>query len=163
MGKVVSVNELKDIRELLRRQKKKVVFTNGCFDIIHRGHIEYLLRSKALGDVLVVGVNTDASVRRIKGENRPIVEELDRAYIVANLGPVDFVCMFKEDTPYQLIARLVPDVLVKGADWKVDDIVGKDIVESAGGNVASIEFVPNYSTSKIIQRIVDLFSRVDQR
>lgn len=155
MGRVVSVEELKKLRDGLRQQRKKVVFTNGCFDIIHRGHIEYLTTSKALGDVLVVGVNTDSSVRRIKGEKRPIVEEEDRAFIVANLSPVDYVCMFDEDTPHELIAQIVPDVLVKGADWNVHDIVGKDIVERAGGKVETITFVSNCSTSSIIQRIIE--------
>ena len=106
----------------------------------------------------MVGVNTDASVRRIKGAKRPIVGGEDRAIIVAALDPVDFVCMFDEDTPYELISKIIPDVLVKGADWKLEDIVGKDVVERAGGRVASIEFVPNYSTSKIIQRILEQFS-----
>src|ERR1041385_3905645 len=115
-GAVVELNEMKRIRESLHRQKKKIVFTNGCFDIIHRGHIEYLAKAKALGDALIVGVNSDESVRRIKGERRPIIEEADRTYIVANLSPVDYVCMFGEDTPLGLISAIVPDVLVKGDD-----------------------------------------------
>ena len=158
MGKVVELNELRSVRTALKEQRKKVVFTNGCFDIIHRGHVEYLTKAKALGDVLIVGVNTDSSTRRIKGEKRPIVAETDRAFIVANLSPVDFVCLFNEDTPYDMIKSIVPDVLVKGADWKTDDIVGKDIVEHAGGTVTAIEFVPNRSTTNIIERIVKAFS-----
>ncbi len=158
MGKIVNSQEISYIRQHLRHDKKRVVFTNGCFDIIHRGHIDYLAKAKSLGDVLIVGVNTDASVRRIKGEQRPIVEEDDRAFIVAHLSPVDFVCLFDEDTPLQLITRIVPDVLVKGADWDVGKIVGKDIVEQAGGTVETISFVPNQSTSNIIQRIVERYS-----
>lgn len=158
MGNVIDLEPLKAERERLRRQKKKVVFTNGCFDIIHRGHIEYLSRSKALGDVLIVGVNTDRSVNRIKGPARPIVPEDDRAYIVANLSPVDYVCLFDQDTPFEVISSLVPDVLVKGADWKVDEIVGKDVVERSGGTVATIDFLPNHSTSAIIRTIVKRFS-----
>ena len=158
MGKVLAFEELKRIRESLRREGKKVVFTNGCFDIIHRGHIEYLTRAKALGDVLIVGVNADTSVRRIKGQHRPIVTEADRAYIVANLSPVDYACIFAEDTPHELIGSIVPDVLVKGADWKIDEIVGKDVVERAGGTVATIEFVADRSSTNIIERIVERFS-----
>jgi rfaE bifunctional protein nucleotidyltransferase chain/domain len=157
-GAVVELNEMKRIRESLHRQKKKIVFTNGCFDIIHRGHIEYLLKAKALGDVLVVGLNTDESVRRIKGEGRPIVTQDDRAFVLANLLPVDYVCPFAEDTPLSLITAIVPDILVKGADWKIDDIVGKDVVELAGGKVETIDFVPNRSTSGIIERILERFS-----
>lgn len=158
MGNIISIKELQSQREQLRQQKKKVVFTNGCFDIIHRGHIEYLTKSKALGDILIVGINTDDSVRRIKGEQRPIVPEEDRAYVVANLLPVDYVCTFSEDTPLALITALVPDILVKGADWNIDSIVGKDVVEAAGGKVATIDFVPNRSTSNIIERILERFS-----
>jgi D-glycero-beta-D-manno-heptose 1-phosphate adenylyltransferase len=158
MGRVVGIGELKALRANLRRDRKKVVFTNGVFDLIHRGHIEYLAKAKALGDVLVVGVNDDASVRRIKGKNRPVVNESDRAYIVANLSPVDFACLFTEDTPFEIISALVPDVLVKGADWKVADIVGKDIVEGAGGTVAAIEVVPDHSSSGLIARILEKFS-----
>ena len=158
MGTVVSMGTLKSIRDNLRAERKRVVFTNGCFDIIHRGHIEYLTKAKALGDILIVGINTDASVRRIKGERRPIVCEEDRAFIVANLTPVDYVCTFDEDTPFTIVTKLQPDVLGKGADWKIDDIVGKDIVESTGGRVATIDFIPNRSSSSIIERILERFS-----
>ncbi len=157
MGRVLPVEDLVQLREQFRREKKKVVFTNGCFDIIHRGHIEYLAKAKALGDVLVVGLNTDPSVRKIKGENRPIISQDDRAFIVSNLAAVDYVCLFEEETPLNLIRTLVPDVLIKGSDWKKDTIVGKDIVEQAGGYVATIDFVPHRSTTDIIQRIVDRF------
>ena len=157
MGQVVDLDELKRIREHLRRQNKKVVFTNGCFDLIHRGHVEYLLKAKSLGDVLVVGINTDDSVRRIKGKRRPITLESDRGFILANLAPVDYVCAFEQDTPQKLIRALLPDVLLKGADWKIDEIVGKDLVENAGGKVVTIDFVPNQSTTNIIERILERF------
>jgi len=158
MGRVVHLDELLGIRENLRRQKKRVVFTNGVFDILHRGHVEYLKKARDAGDVLIVGLNSDASVRRIKGKNRPIVAQDDRAYVLSHVVPVDYVCIFDEDTPYQLISSLVPDVLVKGADWALGEIVGKDVVEKAGGKVATIEFVPDRSTTSIIDRIIDRFS-----
>ena len=158
MGRVVTRSELAAARAELRREGKKAVFTNGVFDIIHRGHIEYLAKARAAGDALIVGVNSDASVRRIKGPKRPIVHEADRAFVLASLVPVDYVCLFDEDTPEALIRDIVPDVLVKGADWKIDAIVGKDIVEKAGGRVAVIDFVPNRSTTSIIDRIVDRFA-----
>lgn len=155
MGKVVNIDELRSIRNALRVGRRTVVFTNGVFDIIHRGHVEYLQRAKALGDVLIVGMNNDDSVRRIKGSQRPIVNEGDRAFVLANLTPVDYVCLFAEDTPLNLISILLPDILVKGADWAVGDIVGKDVVEAAGGRVTTIEFVPERSTTSIINRILD--------
>ncbi len=158
MGKIVDVLTLKKIRTDLRQNRKKVVFTNGCFDILHRGHVEYLLNAKALGDVLIVGVNSDGSVRRIKGEKRPIILQDDRAFIVSCLSPVDYVCLFDDDTPLQLISAIVPDILVKGEDWNINDIVGKDVVEQAGGRVETISFIPHRSTSIIIERIVDRFS-----
>jgi len=158
MGRIVSREELQSIRTGLRGQKKRVVFTNGVFDLIHRGHIDYLTKAKALGDVLIVGVNGDDSVRRIKGSNRPLVEETDRLFIVANLSPVDYACLFHEDTPFELIRQLTPDVLVKGADWSVKDIVGKDIVEASGGTVAAIDLVPDHSTSRLIAKILERFS-----
>ncbi len=158
MGRVVTVPELKKIRDECRRAGKTVVFTNGVFDIIHRGHIEYLSRAKALGGVLVVGVNSDDSVRRIKGPKRPIVPESDRAFVVANLSPVDYVSLFTEDTPLNLISSVLPDILVKGADWSIDKIVGKDVVEAAGGTVSTIEFIPDRSTTSIIDRVLERFS-----
>jgi D-beta-D-heptose 7-phosphate kinase/D-beta-D-heptose 1-phosphate adenosyltransferase len=158
MGKVVRLEELLKLREAFRHEKRKIVFTNGCFDLIHRGHIEYLSKAKMLGDVLIVGVNTDNSVRRMKGMKRPIINEEDRVLIVANLSPVDYVCTFDEDTPMELIRALVPDVLVKGADWNIDDIVGKEIVEQAGGKVVAIELTPGRSTSSIIKLIVERFA-----
>lgn len=158
MGRVVTRAELSAARAELRRERKKAVFTNGVFDIIHRGHIEYLAKARAAGDALIVGLNSDASVRRIKGPKRPVVGEADRAFVLANLVPVDYVCLFDEDTPEALIRDIVPDILVKGADWKIDAIVGKDIVEKAGGRVAVIDFVPDRSTTSIIDRIVERFA-----
>ena len=153
MGNVLERNALVQIRKQLKAQGKKVVFTNGCFDILHRGHVDYLTKAKSLGDVLMVGLNSVDSTRRLKGAGRPIVEQEDRAAILAALSAVDYVCLFAEDTPHQLIQALVPDILVKGADWSKNDIVGKDIVEAAGGSVQTIEFLPNRSSSKIIEKI----------
>ena len=153
MGKVVSRTELVKIRQELRRSGKRVVFTNGCFDILHRGHIDYLAKAKALGDVLIVGVNADDTVRLLKGPGRPIVPEEDRAVILAALAVVDYVSVFPEETPSELIRALVPDILVKGADWPADEIVGREVVEAAGGSVQTIEYLPDRSTSGIIQKI----------
>jgi len=155
MGAVVRRAELAAVRTRLREGKKKVVFTNGVFDILHRGHVEYLAKAREMGDVLIVGLNTDESVRRIKGPKRPIVAEADRAFILSHLDCVDFVCLFGEDTPGPIISEIVPDVLVKGADWKVEEIVGRDTVEKAGGRVVTIEFTPDRSTTGIIERILD--------
>jgi rfaE bifunctional protein nucleotidyltransferase chain/domain len=157
MGKVLSLNALVNVRRVLRRQKKKVVFTNGTFDIVHRGHVEYLAKSKALGDVLVVGLNTDASIKKIKGPKRPINPNADRAAVLSALASVDYVCFFGEETPQKLITRVVPDVLVKGADWKVDAIVGKDVVERNGGVVKAIKLTPGRSTTNVIQRVLDAY------
>jgi len=153
MGCVLDRRELIELRKALRQEGKRVVFTNGCFDILHRGHIEYLKRARVFGDVLIVAVNSDLSVRRLKGEQRPIIPEEDRAEIVAALGVVDYVTIFDEETPYELILDLVPDVLVKGADWKVEEVVGRDVVEAAGGHVATVEYIPNRSTTGIIETI----------
>jgi len=154
MSPIVSLNRLVRLRRTFARQGKTVVFTNGAFDILHRGHVEYLTAAKALGDMLVVGLNTDASIRRIKGRGRPINENADRAAVLAALRDVDYVCFFGEDTPAKMIARLVPDVLVKGADWKPAQIVGRDVVEGAGGVVKTIRLTPGRSTTRLIHRIV---------
>jgi D-beta-D-heptose 7-phosphate kinase/D-beta-D-heptose 1-phosphate adenosyltransferase len=134
-----------------------VVFTNGTFDILHRGHVEYLQAARRMGDVLVVGLNTDASIRRIKGDKRPINPNRDRAAVLAALGCVDYVCMFGDDTPQRLIAALIPDVLVKGADWNANAIVGKDIVESHGGRVRRIRLTRGRSTTNVIQRVLQKY------
>lgn len=130
------------------------MFTNGVFDILHRGHVQYLNRAKELGDCLVVAVNSDQSVKRIKGEKRPVVPEGDRAFVISNLKSVDYVCVFGEDTPYETIKDIQPDVLVKGADWKIEDVVGKDIVEARGGKVVTIDYMEGKSTTNIINRII---------
>jgi rfaE bifunctional protein nucleotidyltransferase chain/domain len=155
MGKVVTRTRLVALRRRLKRQRKRVVFTNGTFDILHRGHVEYLTRARALGDVLVVGLNTDASIRRIKGAGRPINPERDRAIVLAALAVVDYVCLFGANTPARLIGALVPDVLVKGADWKAADIVGKDVVEAHGGVVRRIPLTPGRSTTSVIERVLE--------
>jgi len=156
MGTLVSQPALRAIRQRLRRQGRTVVFTNGTFDIIHRGHVEYLTKARALGDVLIVGLNTDASIRRIKGKGRPVNPNRDRAAVLAGLAAVDYVCFFGENTPERLIRSLVPDVLVKGADWKAGEIVGGDVVREHGGVVRRIRLTPGRSTTGIIRRIVDL-------
>jgi len=135
-------------------QGKKIVFTNGCFDILHLGHIDYLSKAKDLGGLLIIGLNTDESVRRIKGNNRPIQDEISRAMVLASLGFVDFVVFFGEDTPYNLIKTTQPDILVKGADYKPEDIVGYDIVKNKGGEIVTIEYLPGYSTTAIEAKIV---------
>ncbi|MHB1661628.1 MAG: D-glycero-beta-D-manno-heptose 1-phosphate adenylyltransferase, partial [bacterium] len=140
-GKIIEFNEIKKEISELRKESKKIVFTNGCFDIIHAGHVGYLNKAKALGDILVVGINSDKSVKRLKGESRPVINEKDRAYILANLKPVDYVVIFDEDTPYILIKEIIPDILVKGGDYEGKNVVGRDIVESAGGRVALIDFI----------------------
>ncbi len=146
-------NDLKELVRKLRSENKKIVFTNGVFDIIHRGHIEYLSEARKKGDVLIVGLNSDSSVKKIKGKNRPVVNENDRAFILVNLKPVDFVAIFEEDTPYNLIKVILPDVLVKGGDWKTEDIVGSDIVMEHGGKVLSLKYIDGYSTTGIIKNI----------
>ncbi|HTY11777.1 MAG TPA: D-glycero-beta-D-manno-heptose 1-phosphate adenylyltransferase [Bacteroidota bacterium] len=158
MGTVFSLAELIDVRLRWKKEGKKVVFTNGVFDILHRGHVEYLAASRSLGDALIVGVNSDASVKKIKGPRRPVVGEEDRAYLVSQLKAVDAVCIFGQETPYETISALVPDILVKGADWKIDDVVGKDVVERSGGKVLTIPFIPDRSTTLVIERIKELYS-----
>jgi len=140
----------------LRTTSKRIVFTNGCFDILHRGHLEQLASAADLGDVLVVGVNTDASVQGLKGPGRPVNREQDRAFQLAALLCVDIVCLFDEDTPAQLIEAIRPDVLVKGGDYTADQVAGADFVLRHGGRVEIIPFVPGYSTSSLITRIREL-------
>jgi len=129
------------------------VFTNGCFELLHPGHIDYLLRCKGLGDLLIVGLNTDESVRRLKGESRPVTGEQDRAFVLAALECVDFVVLFSEDDPLQLIQFIQPDVLVKGGDWPEERIVGREVVQNRGGRVYSLPLLEGYSTTGLIQRI----------
>ncbi len=147
-------SHIKDLIIQLKSDGKKIVFTNGVFDIIHRGHIEYLNEAKSLGDVLVVGLNSDRSVKIIKGDKRPIVTEENRAFILVNLKPVDFVVIFNEDNPLNLIKAVVPDILVKGADWDEGDIIGADVVKQNGGEVKRIKFIENNSSTSIIDEII---------
>lgn len=133
---------------------KKIVFTNGCFDILHLGHIDYLSKARDLGDILVIGLNTDLSVKKIKGSTRPIQDEISRSMVLAALGFVDAVVFFGEETPYNLIKATQPDILVKGADYKPEDIVGYDIVKNKGGKIVTIEFLEGYSTTAIEKKIL---------
>lgn len=143
-----------ELTKFLEENKgKKIVFTNGCFDILHRGHVTYLNQAKSLGDLLVMGMNSDASVKRLKGPERPINKELDRKFVLENLKSVDFVEIFTEDTPLELIKLVKPSILVKGGDWTIDKIVGGKEVISWGGEVFSLSFVDGYSTTGIIQKI----------
>jgi len=135
-------------------QGRRIVFTNGCFDILHLGHIDYLSKAKDLGDLLIIGLNTDLSVSRIKGKNRPIQDEISRAMVLASIGFVDAVVFFGEETPYNLINTIQPDILVKGADYKAEDIVGYDIVKNKGGQIVTIEFLEGYSTTAIEKKIL---------
>lgn len=152
MGRVVTVNELKS--ELSKNNsKKKIVFTNGCFDIIHVGHVTYLQQARALGDILVVGLNSDSSVSKLKGPTRPVQCEEDRAIILSALGCVDYVVLFSDDTPEKLIKSVSPNVLVKGGDWPVEKIVGADHVLSGGGQVRSLPFVNGKSSTGIIEKV----------
>lgn len=135
-----------------KHQKERVVFTNGCFDLLHIGHVRYLTRARELGDLLVVGLNSDASVRRLKGPTRPVVSEQDRAEVLRGLRAVDYVIIFEEDTPLELIRQIKPDFLVKGGDWTVDKIVGSDFVMSYGGQVLSLPFEEGHSTTSLIEK-----------
>lgn len=157
MNNIKTVDELVLIRGELKKQNRKIVFTNGCFDILHAGHVDYLSKAKLFGDVLIVALNSDESVARIKGSKRPIVPFNERAFVIANLKAVDYVTKFEEDTPFETIKKIVPDILVKGADWNIENIVGRDIVEAAGGKVETIEFVNFQSTSGIIKTILERF------
>jgi D-beta-D-heptose 7-phosphate kinase/D-beta-D-heptose 1-phosphate adenosyltransferase len=136
-----------------KRNGRRVVFTNGCFEVLHPGHIRILEQARAMGDVLVVGLNSDASVRQLKGEGRPVIDERERAEILAALECVDAVVTFDALTPLEVIARLLPDVLVKGGDWPLDQIVGREEVEAAGGRVETVPILPGYSTTSILQKI----------
>lgn len=149
--KVLGSN-LSEVVESYRRQGKKIVFTNGCFDLLHIGHVRYLEEAAKLGDVLIVGINTDASVQKLKGPTRPIQNESDRAEILASLKAVDHTVLFGEETPYNLIKQILPNVLVKGGDWKPDQIVGSDIVLANKGEVKSLLFIDGKSTTKIIEK-----------
>lgn len=153
MGQVLIENQIEDFLSPLKMQGKRIVFTNGCFDLLHVGHVRYLAAAKALGDLLLVGVNSDASVKRLKGELRPVQNQNDRAEILAALGAVDFVVIFNEDTPLNLIKRVKPDFLVKGGDWKPEQIIGSDFVAQYGGKTISLIFIEGKSTTQIVNKI----------
>lgn len=156
--KTLPLDQLVTERERLRQAGKTVVFTNGCFDLLHPGHVRYLQQARALGDALIVALNSDRSVRELKGDKRPILAETERSEVMAALACVDFVTVFDEPTPREIISALLPDVLVKGGDWGVDSIVGREEVESAGGKVMSLAFVEGCSTTDVIQRILSAHS-----
>ncbi len=158
MGMNLSLDQLLIERDRLRQTGKKVVFTNGCFDLLHPGHVRYLQQARALGDALIVALNSDRSVRELKGDKRPILNESERAEVMAALACVDYVTVFDEPTPREIISALLPDILVKGGDWSIDNIVGREEVEAAGGKVMSLPFVEGCSTTDVIERIVQRYS-----
>jgi D-beta-D-heptose 7-phosphate kinase/D-beta-D-heptose 1-phosphate adenosyltransferase len=153
MGKIVSQDELVQVAAREKRAGRRVVFTNGCFDILHPGHVRCLADARRLGDLLIVAVNSDQSVRGNKGTDRPLVPQQDRAEVLAALASVDYVTIFDEPTPRTLIARVLPNILVKGADWALDQVAGREEVEAAGGQVISIPLAQGYSTTNLIEKI----------
>ncbi|HEY7546215.1 MAG TPA: D-glycero-beta-D-manno-heptose 1-phosphate adenylyltransferase [Blastocatellia bacterium] len=157
--KFLDLQSLISERHRLRVEGKTVVFTNGCFDLLHAGHARYLREARALGDALIVALNSDRSVRKLKGEGRPILSELERAELMAALEAVDYVTIFDEETPLRVIRALLPDVLVKGGDWTVDKIIGREEVEASGGRVLSLPYLEGASTSAIIERIIKSAAR----
>ena len=152
-GKIKNLGAAKNVVNRWKEEGKKVVFTNGCFDLLHLGHVDYLEKARALGDKLVLGLNSDASISRFKGEGRPIQDQHSRAHVMASLQFIDLVVLFNEDTPLALISELQPDVLVKGSDYLAENIVGADVVKKSGGVVRTIDFVPGYSTTTIVEKI----------
>lgn len=151
--KIKTREELEAILANLKKVGKKTVFSNGCFDLIHSGHVLYLEEAARLGDILIIGLNSDASVRRLKGESRPVNSQTDRTLVLAALESVDYVVIFEEDTPYNLIRAILPDILVKGGDWKPEQIVGSDIVLNNGGKVLSLSFREGISTTGILEKL----------
>ena len=154
MQKIFSEEQLVGQLARIRRQGKRIVFTNGCFDLIHVGHVSTLAQAKTFGDILVVGINTDASVKRLKGDKRPILDQTSRLLLLAALEVVDYVTTFEEDTPLALIRTLQPDILVKGGDWKPEAVVGKEVVEHTGGRVIVVRYQAGFSTTNLIERIL---------
>lgn len=159
MGQTVTLTRLLSIRSKVKERGRSVVFTNGCFDLIHKGHLDYLKKSKSFGDVLIVAVNSDSSVRKVKGKGRPILPQKDRAEIIAALEPVDYVFIFNEETPLRVINVLKPDILVKGADYRLSEIVGAREMKSWGGQVKRVKLTEGRGTREIIQAILRDFSR----
>jgi rfaE bifunctional protein nucleotidyltransferase chain/domain len=158
-SKILKLKDLIFTLKKLRESGKRIVFTNGCFDILHAGHVRYLSDARKKGDILVLGLNSDASVKSIKSDSRPVVSQDQRAEVLAGLACVDYITVFDEPDPLALIRAIKPDVLVKGADWEEKKIIGSDLVKSYGGEVVRITMVPNISTSSIIQRILELYDR----
>jgi rfaE bifunctional protein nucleotidyltransferase chain/domain len=158
-NKIKSVKELRPLLAIMRAAGKKIVFTNGCFDLIHTGHTRYLAKARSFGDLLIVAVNSDASVRGIKGEKRPINTEADRMETLAALEAVDFVTLFSEPDPHRIISELQPDVLVKGGDWPIEKIIGRDVVEARGGKVLSVGYIEGASTTGIIEKILKKYEK----
>ncbi|HEX68636.1 MAG TPA: D-glycero-beta-D-manno-heptose 1-phosphate adenylyltransferase [bacterium] len=153
MGKILTRSQAKEIIRKEREKGKKIVFTNGCFDLLHAGHIYLLREAKKEGDILIVALNSDSSVRKIKGISRPIYPEKERAEILASLEMVDYVVIFEETTPYQIIKELKPHILVKGGDWRINEVVGRDLVESWGGKVKIVPYLSGFSTTNIVEKI----------
>jgi rfaE bifunctional protein nucleotidyltransferase chain/domain len=158
-NKLIPYSQIEEQSRTLHKEGKRIVFTNGCFDILHAGHVLYLQKAKAMGEVLVLGLNSDASVARLKGNTRPIVNEAERCIVLGGLEAVDYIVIFDEDTPLELIIKVRPDVLVKGGDWSIEQIVGADYVIGYGGEVHSIDFIPGISSSAIIERVIQRMSK----
>jgi rfaE bifunctional protein nucleotidyltransferase chain/domain len=152
--KVLALEDLPGTVSQLRQRGRKIVFTNGCFDILHPGHLSYLQKARALGDILIVGINSDRSVKELKGNLRPIFDQEERCQLLSGLESVSFITIFDESTPRDLIKVILPDVLVKGGDWRLEQIVGREEVEASGGRVVSVPYEEGYSSSAIIQRIL---------
>ena len=159
MDKIVTFSQVKILSRQYKDEKKTIVFTNGCFDILHAGHIQYLSHAAGFGDILILGMNSDRSVKCIKGENRPVIEQAHRALVVAALACIDHVVLFDDPDPQKLIEIICPDVLVKGADWPEDQIIGADFVKRNGGRIERVTFESDISTTKIIERIGQLYYR----
>ena len=159
-NKIKTIQELRPLLDILRAAGRMIVFTNGCFDLIHTGHTRYLAKAKSFGDLLIVAVNSDASVRGIKGNKRPINTEAERMETLAALESVDYVVLFNEPDPHRIITELLPDVLVKGGDWPIEQIIGRDIVEARGGKVVSVGYIEGASTTGIIEKILQKYSKV---
>ncbi len=155
--KIKTWEEIHKIVLDLKSKKKKIVFTNGCFDILHAGHIQYLREAKRLADILILGLNSDESVKILKGKNRPINNQQDRALVLSELISVDYIVIFQEDTPYDLINYIKPDILVKGGDWNINEIIGSDVVLKSGGLVKSLSYKEGFSTSNLFKQIKDNF------
>ena len=152
-NKLKTWEEIISIIKELKSQNKKIIFTNGCFDILHSGHVQYLAEAKELGDILILGLNSDSSVKRLKGKNRPINNEIERATVLSALCTVSYIVIFEEDTPYMLINHIKPNILVKGGDWKPEEIVGSDIVSSYNGEIKSLSYIDGKSTTDIINKL----------